>query len=87
MQLEQAKRLSEQALRSVREIAMGLRPAMLDDLGLGAALEWQARQFSRLCDVPVTAKFEVDLESLSEAHRVCVYRVVQEALNIAAKHA
>jgi len=87
VQLEQAKRLSEQALRSVREIAMGLRPAMLDDLGLGAALEWQARQFSRLCDVPVTAKLEGDLDSLSEAHRVCVYRVVQEALNNAAKHA
>jgi len=87
LQLEQAKRLSEQALRSVREIAMGLRPAMLDDLGLGAALEWQARQFSRLCDVPVTAQLEGDLESLSEAQRVCVYRVVQEALNNAAKHA
>lgn len=86
VQLEQAKRLSEQAVRSVREIAMGLRPAMLDDLGLGAALEWQARQFSRLCDVPVTAQLEGDLESLSEAHRVCVYRVVQEALNNAAKH-
>ncbi len=87
VQLEQAKRLSEQALRSVREIAMGLRPAMLDDLGLGAALEWQARQFSRLCDVPVTARLCGDLDSLSEAQRVCVYRVVQEALNNAAKHA
>jgi signal transduction histidine kinase len=87
VQLEQAKRLSEQALRSIREIAMGLRPAMLDDLGLGAALEWQARQFSRLCNVPVTAQLEGDLESLSEAQRVCVYRVVQEALNNAAKHA
>jgi signal transduction histidine kinase len=87
MQLEQAKRLSEQALRSVREIAMGLRPAMLDDLGLGAALEWQARQFSRLCGVPVTANLEGDLDLLSEVQRVCVYRVVQEALNNAAKHA
>ncbi len=87
VQLEQAKRLSEQALRSVREIAMGLRPAMLDDLGLGAALEWQARQFSRLCHVPVTAQLAGDLDSLSEAQRVCVYRVVQEALNNAAKHA
>ncbi|MDQ6699608.1 MAG: sensor histidine kinase, partial [Acidobacteriota bacterium] len=85
--LEQAKRLSEQALRSVREIAMGLRPAMLDDLGLGAALEWQARQFSRLCDIPVTARVCGDLDALSEAQRVCVYRVVQEALNNAAKHA
>lgn len=86
-QLDQAKRLSEQALRSVRDIAMGLRPAMLDDLGLEAALEWQAKQFSRLCAVPVSATVKGDLDSLSEPQRICVYRVVQEALNNVAKHA
>ncbi|MEP6715943.1 MAG: sensor histidine kinase [Terriglobia bacterium] len=86
-QLEQAKRLSEQALRSVRDIAMGLRPAMLDDLGLGAALEWHARQFSKLCDVPVSIAVQGDIEQLSDAHRTCIYRLVQEALNNAAKHA
>jgi signal transduction histidine kinase len=86
-QIEQTKRLAEQALRSVRDLAMGLRPAMLDDLGLGAALEWQARQHSRLCHVPVTVSIEGDLGGLSDAHRTCVYRIVQEALNNAAKHA
>ena len=86
-QLDQTKRLSEQALRSVRDIAMGLRPAMLDDLGLGAALEWQGRQFSRLCNIPVSIEVEGDLEGLSEDQKTCVYRVVQEALNNIAKHA
>jgi len=86
-QIEQTKRLAEQALRSVRDLAMGLRPAMLDDLGLEAALEWQARQHARLCSVPVTVSVEGNLTELSDAHRTCVYRIVQEALNNAAKHA
>jgi signal transduction histidine kinase len=87
VQVDQAKRLAEQALRSVRDIAMGLRPAMLDDLGLGAALEWQARQFSRLSGVPVSVTVEGELEKCSDAQRTCIYRVVQEALNNVAKHA
>jgi signal transduction histidine kinase len=85
--IDQSKRLAEQALRSVRDIAMGLRPAMLDDLGLEAALQWQARQHSRVCGVPVTVSVEGALTGLSDAHRTCIYRIVQEALNNAAKHA
>lgn len=87
MQLDQSRRIAEQALRSVRDLAMGLRPAMLDDLGLGAALEWQARQHSRLCGVPVNVNLEGDLDQLSDVQRTCVYRIVQEALNNIAKHA
>src|ERR1700723_1136720 len=45
--LDQAKKLAESTLRTTRDIAMGLRPAMLDILGLGPALEWQGREDSR----------------------------------------
>jgi signal transduction histidine kinase len=86
-QLEQTKRISEQALRSVRDMAMGLRPSMLDDLGLGDALQWQARQHARLCGVPVSVELDGELDNLSDAQRTCIYRVVQEALNNVAKHA
>ncbi len=86
LQLDQIKRLSEQTLRTVRDLAMGLRPAMLDDLGLGAALEWQARQHSRLCGVPVSVELD-GAENLPDAQRTCVYRVVQEALTNIARHA
>ena len=41
--LDDSKALSEKALRVVRDLAMGLRPSMLDDLGLGPAVEWQGR--------------------------------------------
>ena len=85
--LAETRRLAEETLRLVRDLALGLRPSMLDDLGLGPALEWQAREFSRRSGVPVTVQLEGDLNAVSEAHRTCVYRVVQEALTNCARHA
>jgi signal transduction histidine kinase len=85
--LTETKQLAEQALRTVRDLAMGLRPSMLDDLGLGPALEWQAREFSRRTGVPVTVQADGILDELPESHRTCVYRVVQEALTNCARHA
>ncbi len=85
-ELELAKRLLAQALRATRDLAMGLRPAMLDDLGLEAALDWHVRQQAKVCGVPIALEINGPLEQLSEGQRTCVYRVVQEALNNAAKH-
>jgi len=85
--LQEARRLAEDALRSVRDLAMGLRPSMLDDLGLGPAVEWQAREFSRRFGVPVTVELDGFLEDLPERQRTCVYRVIQEALTNCARHA
>lgn len=85
--LEDAKRLAAETLGSVRNLAMGLRPSMLDDLGLGPALEWQAREFSRHTGVPVEVLLEGVPPDLPEAHRTCLYRVVQEALTNCARHA
>lgn len=85
--LESAKRLNHETLRLVRDLAMGLRPAMLDDIGLAAALEWQGRQFSRQIGVPVIVDTDGELDELPEAHRTCIFRVVQEALTNCARHA
>ena len=41
--LESVKRLAEEALRSVRNLALLVRPSMLDDLGLKPALAWQVK--------------------------------------------
>jgi len=85
--LQDAKRLAEDTLAAVRKLAMGLRPAMLDDLGLGPALEWQGREFARHCGIPVDVQIDGDLDNLPEPHRTCVFRVVQEALTNCARHA
>jgi signal transduction histidine kinase len=60
---------------------------MLDDLGLEAALEWYGRQHAKLYGVPVSIHVQTPLENLSDAQKTCVYRIVQEALNNAAKYA
>jgi signal transduction histidine kinase len=83
----ESKALIERMMRLVRDLAMGLRPSMLDDLGLEPALAWQAREFSRRYNVPVDLNVEGDLERLPDPQRTCVYRVVQEALTNCAKHA
>jgi len=85
--MSEAKGLAEKTLQSVRNLAMGLRPSMLDDLGLGPALQWQAKEFSRRSGVPATVQLDGDLEGLAEGLRTCVYRVVQESLTNCARHA
>ncbi len=85
--LESVKRLAEEALRSVRNLALLVRPSMLDDLGLEPALRWQTREFSRRCGIPVSLAIEGKLDSLPEALRLCLYRAIQEALTNCGKHA
>ena len=85
--LDDAKRLTEQSLRALRDLAMGLRPSMLDDLGLGPAIQWQARQFAKRTGIPVNVEIAGLPAEIPESHRTCVYRVVQEALTNCARHA
>jgi signal transduction histidine kinase len=85
-QLEEACRLNAEALRQVRDLAMGLRPALLDDVSLIAALEWQARQFSRQTGISTSLEAEREIGNLSQDHRTCIYRCVLEALTNCAKH-
>src|SRR5213593_1160246 len=85
--LTDAKRLTEETLRTVRNIAMGLRPSMLDDSGIVPAVRWQASELSRRTGTPVELQIEGDFDGLGEESRTCLYRVVQEALTNCARHA
>jgi signal transduction histidine kinase len=85
--LEEAKELAARTLRTVRDLATGLRPSVLDDLGVAPALEWQARQHTRRTGTPVEVSIDQLPEHLPEGHRTCLYRVVQEALTNCARHA
>ncbi len=85
--LVDAKRLTEETLRTVRNIAMGLRPSMLDDSGIVPAVRWQASELSRRTGTPVELQIEGDFDGLGDEGRTCLYRVVQEALTNCARHA
>ncbi|HSW51880.1 MAG TPA: ATP-binding protein [Sulfuricaulis sp.] len=85
--LREAKGLAEQTMKTVRDLAMGLRPSILDDFGLGPAIEWQAREFSRRTGVPADVHIEGSLNGLTESDRTSLFRIVQEALTNITKHA
>jgi signal transduction histidine kinase len=83
--VSEAKSIAEQSLRAVRDLAVGLRPSVLD-LGLIPALQWQARHFSKRTGMPAAVRAQGDFHNLSEDHRTCIYRIVQETLTNCAKH-
>jgi signal transduction histidine kinase len=83
----ECKKLVDDMFQTVRNLALGLRPSMLDDFGLEAALEWHVRDFMARYAVAVHLKMVGDFTQLPETHRTCVYRVVQEAMTNCARHA
>ena len=83
----ECKRLVDDLFLTVRNLALGLRPSMLDDFGLRAALEWHVRDFMSRYAITVDLTTDGDLEALPEKHRTCVYRVVQEAMTNCVRHA
>jgi signal transduction histidine kinase len=85
--LARVRSIVENLIKIVRNIALLLRPSMLDDLGLTAALEWQAREVSRRSEMEVEVKADSVSDELDEQHKICIYRLAQEALNNAARHA
>ena len=85
-QLDNLKSVAERTFQSVRNIALLLRPSMLDDLGLAAALEWQGREVSRRSQLEVSVESESVPEDLPDEYKITVYRLVQEALNNAVRH-
>ena len=85
--LQNIKLSAENCLDEIRNMALLLRPSMLDDLGLVAALEWQAREVSKRTGMVVDMTEQNVSDNLPEEHKTCVYRIVQEALNNCSKHA
>jgi signal transduction histidine kinase len=87
MKADEIKKEVEASISVVRNMALLLRPSMLDDLGLLPALQWQAREVSRRSGLRVKVAAEQVSEDLPEEHKTCVYRVTQEALHNAYQHA
>ena len=78
--------IAEKTLNEVRNLALLLRPSMLDDFGLVPALNWQAREVGKRTGLDVRLNAGDDCDDLPDEHKTCIYRMVQEALNNAARH-
>lgn len=84
--LEQLLGQVDAALKTVKRISAGLRPAMLDALGLIATVKWYAADFSRMTGIG-TEVLAPDTVRLSRLIETAVFRIIQEALTNVAKHA
>ena len=76
----------DQTITAVRRIATELRPSILDELGLEAALEWQSQEFTRRTGVNVTLDSSVCC-GISNDLASSAFRIVQESLTNIARHA
>ncbi|HSB91434.1 MAG TPA: PAS domain S-box protein [Anaerolineales bacterium] len=88
--LEKARSMSELAdatIEHVRRIASELRPGVLDDLGLSAALEWQAGEFETRTGIRCRVAVDPEAEAVPPEHATAMFRIFQEALTNIARHA
>ena len=84
--LGRARELAERTVQSIRSISGLLRPALLDDLGLVPALQFQLEEFLRRSGIACEFTEDGVEEHLPDPVKTCVYRVVQEALHNCEKH-
>lgn len=82
-----AMELIEETIKTVRKISMDLRPSMLDDLGLLAALEWQCSEFEKRSGISTAFINLTSNREVPAALKTGLFRIFQESLTNVARHA
>jgi len=77
----------DSSIQTVRRIASGLRPGVLDDLGLVAAIEWQAREFEGRASIKVELALPEDEWKIDRERATTIFRIFQELITNVARHA
>ncbi len=79
--------LIDTAMKTVKRISTELRPGMLDDLGLMAAMEWQAGEFQKRTGIKTELGFEPADIRVDDEQSIALFRIFQELLTNIARHA
>jgi signal transduction histidine kinase len=85
--LDDSLSLVEQTAARIRDVMADLRPPVLDDYGLVAALHWYGEQFARRTDIATAVEGEEPVPRLAARVENALFRIAQEALTNVAKHA
>jgi signal transduction histidine kinase len=85
--IEAMVQATDMAIKSVQRVGMQLRPIVLEQFGLVAALEWQAKEFERHTGIHCLFTESVDTDFIDQNHSILLFRIVQEALTNVARHA
>jgi signal transduction histidine kinase len=80
-------KLINTTVQAVRRISTELRPGLLDDFGLSAAIEWQANEFCRRAGINCDLSSEPEEIILDQARSTALFRIFQETLTNIARHA
>ena len=83
---ESMSKLIDSTVQTVRKIATGLRPEMLDDMGLIAAVAWQAKEFQKRTGIRCRAKLPPEDGKLDADVAMTTFRIFQELLTNVARH-
>jgi PAS domain S-box-containing protein len=86
LELQNMKKLVDQAIAGVRNVAANLRPVALD-MGLVAAIEWLGSEFSKRMAIPCTISAQPGGFQIDDTRAVVFFRIVQESLTNIARHA
>lgn len=87
-QLEHARSIANELLRRVRELALDLRPSVLDDFGLSAALDDLFKRLARTSGLTIRHNIDPFSERrFDRSIELAIFRVVQEALTNVSRHA
>src|SRR5204862_7950634 len=79
--------LVDQTIETARRLSAALRPAILDDLGLAAAIRWQTREFEQRTGVACELDLPAEAPPIAPAIALGLFRILQEALTNVARHA
>lgn len=79
--------LVDRTIKTVRRIALELRPRMLDDLGLVAAMEWQVSEFQQRTAIPCLFRVSNNELVVEQRRATAIFRILQEALTNIIRHA
>src|SRR5213593_1022900 len=85
--LDESVAIVEQLMEAVRSMSLELRPSVLDDLGLAAALRWYADRQGRRAGLAVRVRTQLPTERLASDLETACFRVAQEAITNVARHA
>jgi len=85
--LEESQQLTKEVSRSVRHLMGELRPLLLDDFGLAEAIRLHAGQCAKRTGIEVSVQVDPEFPRLSARKEIALFRIIQEALNNASKHA
>jgi PAS domain S-box-containing protein len=84
--LQTTTQLLDDTIRTVRKIASDLRPGILDDLGLVAAIEWQSEEFEKRSGIRTIFRTEITDIDLGPGLAIGLFRICQESLTNVARH-